>query len=120
MVGIGLCLVLVGCGSNNKDKIEGTRWSSQEQKAGAKVAPKGAIELRFSGDGNFEWKFGSEAKPIKLKGTYTLGSGDNVTFHFEEEFEERKEHTEKIQVRDKTLTLSDAKGNITFDRVEPK
>src|SRR5215475_546319 len=98
---IGVCvLVTSGCGSNNKDKIEGTCWSSQEHKSGTKVAVKGAIELDFGKDDRFEWRFGPEGKKATFKGAYRLGQRDNVTFEFDEEFEGSREHTEKIEVRD--------------------
>src|SRR5688572_11470938 len=92
----GLALLLTGCGSNNKGKIEG-KWkavNSTNAKIQGELAPMaqlGAyIYMEFKPGGAVEMGLGADkpemlallkasGKPLSGTGTHTLGSGDEVT-----------------------------------------
>lgn len=118
VLGVGFLLALAGCGSNNKDKIEGTKWVSQKHEKDGRVVPARTISVEFKEDGGFEWKVSTKSGVTTIKGKYTLGAGDSVTLNLDEEFEGQKTHTEKIAIRDKAMTLSDKKDKIYFDRAD--
>lgn len=102
-------LFTVGCSSgasNNKGKIEGTKWDNETATIEGKEIAAGSVYLEFSKDGKLI--FGEN------EGTYTLGSGDQVTFNFDKEVSGRKSHVETVKVSGEKLTLSDSKGTIVF------
>jgi hypothetical protein len=88
--------------SNNKGKIEGTKWSSLEATIKGKKLPAGALKLDFAKDGKLVYQAG----PTKLTGTYVLGKGDEVIFRLDKEFAGKKEHTEKIVIQKDRLTMT--------------
>ncbi len=75
--------------------------------------PKGAAQLTFNKDGTLVYMAGL----MSLKGTYSLGMGDIVTLHFEQEFSGRKDHSERVSIDSGTLTMTDSDGTaIKFDQ----
>jgi hypothetical protein len=59
------------------------------------------------------------ARSKALKGTYTLGSGDTVDLHFDEEFGGTKHHSQSMQIKGDELTMSDPDGTkATFKKVK--
>src|SRR5690242_6756170 len=70
-----------GCASNNKGKIEGTKWTSVASTVKGRAIPAGALGLEFNSDGSMAYKIG----PMSLAGTYSLGSGDSFTFKFNQD-----------------------------------
>jgi hypothetical protein len=124
VAGAVVLLSSAGCGSNNKGKIEGTRWSSLAttvtiQEHGPQVLPAGALHLEFGADGKLVMRSG----PVTMTGTYVLGAGDVVTLIFDREADrnlaERKTHTEKVAITGDRLTMTDSEGtSVTFEKVE--
>jgi hypothetical protein len=108
-----LIVVVAGC-SGNKGKIEGTNWVSQEATVKGQELPAGARQLQFHKDGHL--LFVANAKPYK--GSYALGMGPAVTFTFEEDWEGRKIHPEKVVIDGDHLVLTGADGSeIPFQKV---
>ncbi len=108
-----LVFASVGC-SGNKGKIEETAWVSQTATVKGQELPAGARQLQFHKDGHLV--FVANAKPYK--GAYALGMGPSVTFTFEEEYEGRKIHVEKVVVEGDTLVLTNPDGSeIPFQKV---
>ena len=106
-----------GCSSpsNNKGKIEGTKWDNEAATVEGKEIVPGDIYLEFKKDGKLILE--NHATKEKHEGTYTLGSGDQVTFHFNVEVSGRKAHVETIKINGDKLTMSDTKGTIEFTRI---
>jgi hypothetical protein len=104
-----------GCDSNNKGKIEGTKWSSQAGTIAGKQIPAGALSLEFASDGHLTYKAG----PTTYTGAYSLGSGDTVTLTFDQAVAGRKRHAQKIVLNGDQLTSSDTDGtSLTFEKVK--
>jgi hypothetical protein len=108
-------LSATGCGSNNKDKIEGTAWSSLAVDLKGKRLPAGWLRLEFGADGRLAYQIESAVHA----GTYALGWGDNVALKFDEPLANRKNHTEKIVVAGDRLTMTDSDGAaVEFEKVK--
>jgi hypothetical protein len=103
---IAALLLAAGCSSSNKGKIEGTKWSSQATTLKGQAVSAGLMQLHFQPDGKMILKRGNES----YTGTYSLGMGPTVTFQFEQEFNGRKIHAEKIVINGDELTLTDSDG----------
>jgi hypothetical protein len=111
IVSVGF-LAVAGCSSNNKGKIEGTKWTNEAGTIKGSNIPAGVIVLEFGKDGKLSFGGGLQV----LTGTYSLKSGDTVTFHFDKEHNGRKDHDEKISISGDRLTLTDSDGTLTFKK----
>jgi hypothetical protein len=103
-------LALCGCSSNNTGKIEGTRWSLQPMSFQGKDLPAGTLQLEFGRDGSLVYK----AATTTMTGTYSLGTGDYVTFYLDQDVQGRKNRvvtSQKIAIDGDTLTMTDADGS---------
>jgi hypothetical protein len=110
-----LVLCLAGCSSDNKGKIEGTKWASQATTVKGTTLPAGALRFEFGTDGKMKYHIG----PQTLTGTYSLGTGSSVTFTLDQAIEGRKTHLQKITISGKQMTMKDTDGtSLTFDKVE--
>ena len=69
--GVVFVVTLAGCSSDNRDKIEGTKWISQEVVKEKEIAPKGGIRLEFQEDGTLLWTSGK----MTIRGRYVLRAG---------------------------------------------
>jgi hypothetical protein len=115
-----LALVLVvlacgvsGCSSNNKGKIEGTKWSSDATVSKGQQLPAGVLSLEFTSDGKLVYHAG----PQTFSGTYSLGAGDIVTMNLDQELSGSKVHQEKIVIAGNKLTMIDSSGlSLTFTK----
>jgi hypothetical protein len=106
---------IVGCNSNNKGKIEGTKWSSLPTTAKGQSVPAGALKLEFHKDGGLVYRAGLQ----KFTGTYSLGMGDRVTLKLDKELAGRKVHTETVTVDGDRLTMKDSDGtSLSFSKVK--
>ena len=103
-----------GCASNNKGKIEGTKWSSDRSTIKGKFIPAGTLFLEFRKDGTLAcW-----ADRVQLSGTYSLGWGDIVTLHFNQSLWNQKNYTESIVIKKDCMTMTDMDGlKMTFRKV---
>lgn len=101
----------LGCSSNNKGKIEGTKWQSELGVVKNNQIPAGFIALEFTADGNLVYAAG----PDVYRGTYSFGMGNYVTFKLDRELAGRKVHAQKIEVEEGKLKLIDSDGTtLTF------
>ena len=101
-----VCLVLVGCSSNNKGKIEGTKWVSIQQMVKGQRLPEGTLALEFKSDGTMSYKAGPET----YTGKYTLGSGDRVNLHLDRDLGGRKSHRQTVKINGNELEMIDSDG----------
>ena len=112
---MAIVLFLTGCSSNNKGKIEGTKWSSNATTVKGQPLVAGALALEFAADGKLVYQAG----PARFTGTYSLGGGDTVTFNLDQDLAGRKKHVEKITITDNSLTMRDSDGtSLTFSKVK--
>lgn len=109
-----LLLLSLGCSSNNKGRIEGTKWTSLAATVKAGAIPAGARYLEFGKDGKMVYTADSQPS----KGTYALGLGPTVTFNLEKEVDGRKIHPQKIVIDGERLTMTDPDGSeVAFQRI---
>lgn len=101
--------------SNNKGKIEGTKWSSEAATIKGNTIPAGSLTLEFTKDGKVTYTAG----PSIFTGTYTLNPGDEVVLKLDQELAGSKKHVEKVVIKDDKLTMSDKDGtSLTFEKVK--
>ena len=103
-----------GCSSNNKGKIEGTKWSNEEIHIKGEHVEAGAWVLEFKDDGSLTYWRKNTHKNVteEFSGTYELGRGDLVTLKYTES-ESKVEHTETVQIDGDLLTMIDGDGTKT-------
>jgi len=108
-----LLVFATGCMSENKGKIEGTRWRSiaatiqSKGPVGRSVrVPDGFIELHFHKDGSLFYIIRGKLH----SGRYSLGMGHNVTLHLDEPVANLKTHTETVVIKGEILTMTDSDG----------
>ena len=108
-LGLGVLLLALGvcgCTSNNKGKIEGTRWTSMQGTAKGVTLPEGSVFLDFRKDGKLFGRFGTK----DLTGRYELGMMNNVTFRLDQALPNGKVHTETIVIDGNKMTMTDPDG----------
>jgi hypothetical protein len=111
---VAIAMTAVGCESNNKGKIEGTKWTNDAGTVDGKAVPANFIRLEFGSDGKLTY----DLTLIKYTGTYSLGMGDTVTLNLDQELAGRKQHAEKVSINGDKLTMSDSNGSgLTFSKV---
>jgi hypothetical protein len=110
-----IVILLVGCESTNKGKIEGTKWENEAATVDGKDLPGGRIKLEFGSDGKLVYDV---VVAQRYNGTYSLGMGDNVTFNLDQEIKGQKQHREKISITGDRLTMKDPGGTaMSFSKV---
>lgn len=115
MFALAVLLLVGGCSSNNKGKIEGTKWSSQATTVKGQPLPAGILGLEFRADGSMVYQVGPQA----YTGKYSLGGGDSVTLHLDKELANRKTHVQKVVINGENLTLIDSDGTqLTFNKTK--
>jgi hypothetical protein len=108
-----LLLCSLGC-SSNKGKIENTKWRSVAATVDGEKLREGWMVLEFGTDNK---RLILTRDLLTWRGTYSLGSGNNVTFDLDAEFNGSKSHAEKISVSGDTLTMTDSDGTtLTFNK----
>jgi len=113
-----LPLVLAtGCLSENRGKIEGTRWRSLAgtiQAQGRRVrVGDGFMELHFHQDGSLYYIVRGRIHT----GKYSLGAGKAVTLYLDEAVAGMKVHTETVVIQGDRLTMTDSDGTeLSFRR----
>jgi S1-C subfamily serine protease len=99
--------------SNNRGKIEGTRWSSLAVTLGGKSLPADALKLEFSATGRAVYDIGE----VTIRGTYSLGAGDAVTLTLDEAAG-NKTLVQTISIVGDRLTLREPDGTVlTFRKL---
>lgn len=103
--------------SNNKGKIEDTKWSSLAGTVKGNEIPAGTLKVSFTKDGKMTYN-----TPIgDFVGTYTLETGDKVVWNFTKELGGSKRHEQKCVIKGEKLTISDADGTtLEFEKVKKK
>jgi len=88
--------------SNNRGKIEGTKWASRALTVEGVELPPATLVWHFGADGTFRYEIG----PSLWTGNYFLEAGDSVRLHFEHVvFEKRKQYATKIRIDGRELTI---------------
>lgn len=107
-------LCIVGCSSNNKGKLEGTKWNSQAfTPQGGKPVPAGIVTYEFATDGRLTYRIMDQS----YTGRYSLNSGDYVTLHLDQALGGSRTLRQRIIVRDTTMQLIDTDGtSVMFDK----
>jgi hypothetical protein len=107
--------------SNNKGKIEGTKWSSVETTVKETKLAAGTLKLEFGKDGKLAYRIAGPKGEVTFTGKYSLGEGDKVTFHLDKELAGKKEHIEDVSIQGDRLKMTDSDGtSVTFERVGGK
>jgi hypothetical protein len=112
--------------SENKGKIEGTRWTSEASTVSVPnprmpgtrqsvTVPSGYMELDFQKDGTLFYIINGKL----YRGKYSLNGGQTVTLKLEEKLSGRYEHAEKIVVEGQRLTMTDTDGTSLKFRKNP-
>jgi hypothetical protein len=103
----------VGCESNNKGKLEGTKWFGE-----LKEAPGASMTMEFAADGNLKMVISAKNVSKTITGKWRLSFGDYVEMtDLSEPLAGRTSHSEKITVEGATLTMTDSDGKaISFQR----
>ena len=100
----------VGCLSENKGKIEGTRWSSLAGTVKARGrsvrVPNGFMELHFHADGSLYYTIRGKI----FTGKYSLGMGSSITLYLDEPIANSTVHTETVVIKGDRLTMTDSDG----------
>ncbi len=113
---VSVCVVAVallgaGCDSDNKGKIEGTKWSSNAGTIKGQQLSSGQIVLEFFKDGTMELSVSDRSGNRKgYSGNYTLEVGDIVIFNLDKELSGMKTHAEHISIKNGELTMTDSDG----------
>jgi hypothetical protein len=123
-----LLLLSTGCiaESENKGKLEGTRWTSEASTVKVRnprapgipqsvSVPGGYMELDFQKDGTLFYIINNAL----YRGKYSLNGGHTVTFRLEEKLSGRHEHAEKIVIDGQSLTMTDSDGTSLKFRKKP-
>ncbi len=101
--------------SDNRGKIEGTKWSSLPGTVKGQNLPGGVLKLDFAKGGKLVYRAGMKT----MTGTYSLRVRDRVALKLDEKLAGVRSHTEKVVVDGDRLTMTDSDGTtLTFERVE--
>jgi hypothetical protein len=95
-----------GCASNNKGKLEGTRWTSDPGKVRGQSVPEGFMKLEFMVNGDLTLRGGGRT----FTGTYSFGPGDLVTMYLDKELAGSKVYFERISLDGNRMKMSDPDG----------
>jgi hypothetical protein len=100
-----------GCASENKGKIEGTKWRSYASTVKGQSVSDGALWLHFKADGGLVYRAGGHT----FTGTYKLSWGKTVIMNLDRELAGRKSHSERVEILGGRLTMTDSDGTaMTF------
>ena len=95
-----------GCASENKGKIEGTKWRSSASVVKGVSVEDGALWLQFKADGGLTYR----ARGQVFSGSYSLGPGKMVVMKLDRELAGRKTHSETVEIRGGRLLMADSDG----------
>ncbi len=110
---IASLLPICGCESNNKGKLEGTKWTSMGGKIKGVEYTTGTAFVEFQRNGKFTFRFGDRTHT----GTYSFGMGDAVIMTFDKPLPTGKTHRESITLKEDRLTMMDPDGTkMTFSK----
>jgi hypothetical protein len=120
LIVVAAALAAAGCQSENKGKIEGTKWSSNAGTIKGQQLSSGKLELEFYKDGTMEFSGKDLAGRYKvITGRYSLGTGYVVVLKLDQELAGMKTHAERVTVDKGQLTMTDSDGTkLVFSRVK--
>jgi hypothetical protein len=103
----------VGCESNNKGKIEGTKWTGE-----LKETPGVWLRMEFATDGRLRMVISGHGQSKTITGKWKLSFGDYVEMSdLSEALAGLKTHMEKITITGKTMVMTDSDGKtVTFEK----
>lgn len=107
---LALPLVLVlGCSSNNKGKIEGTKWKLRGGMPGSELI------YEYGSDGRITVGNGA----VQITGTYSLGAGDRIRMTMDQAIDGHTQLTTNATITGDVMTCVDPDGTtLMFDRVK--
>jgi uncharacterized protein (TIGR03067 family) len=109
----GGCGFMPQSGSNNKGKLEGTRWVNEPGPFAGIHFIRGAFILDFRGDGTFFWRFSDQT----FTGTFSYGPDNLIFFNLSKPFLNRTDWKENITISGDTLIMGGEDNlTITFNR----
>ena len=101
--------------SDNKGKIEGTKWISLAGTINGSAIPADVVRFEFGIDGRLTYKI----LDLSGFGTYTLGIGDAVTFHLDKEVGGNKTQEQRVVITGDRLKMIDPDGTtINFRKLK--
>ena len=108
-----LLLASVGCSSNNKGKIEGTKWVNKATIVKGQNLPAGLIRMEFKADGTYSQTILADV----TTGKYVLGAGDTITLNVDKPKDGNKKLRSDFTITGTTMVMKDPDGtSITFDK----
>jgi len=100
--------------SNNKGKLDGTKWTSDAVQVNGGQVPAGAISLEFKKDGTFtQVQTVPNRGPVTSSGGWSLGGGDDVTLEIS-----KVKTTVQITVKDDKMTLTQLGVAMPFSKAK--
>jgi hypothetical protein len=109
LLAIAAIFLVCGC-SNNKGKIEATKWSSLKGTVKGVEFPDNAFHLAFGGDGRLIYRVQFNGVEKTVTGKYTLGFGDLVTLDLDQDLAGQKKHMQSVVINGDRLTFTDPDG----------
>jgi hypothetical protein len=97
-----------GCASENKGKIEGTKWRSCASTVKGQALSEGFLRLHFKADGGILYRAGAKT----LTGTYKLGSGKTVVMNMNSGSGGTERLSETVEISGGRLTMTDSDGTV--------
>jgi hypothetical protein len=114
VLAVTVTLTGAGCESNNKGKIEGTKW-----KGTIKAVPGSSLTMEFLADGRLNlYLFAPPSVRKTIAGKWSLAMGDYVDLtDLSEPLSGRTSHREKIVITNNTLVMTDSDGtSVSFTK----
>lgn len=103
---VGGCGFMPQAGSNNKGKLEGTRWVNEPGVFVGIPLIRGAFTMDFRGDGTFYWRFSDKT----FTGTFSYGPENLIFFTLSEPFLNRTDWKEHITISGDTMIMGGEDG----------
>lgn len=109
LVFLGLAFGVLGCASNNKGKIEGTKWKSQSVIVnGFKLPPIPFERWEFRTDGSVTRNMANGLGVFT--GRYSLGFGDSISIKWDDPTDLQTD-TKQFVISGEQLTIIDANND---------
>jgi hypothetical protein len=110
-----VALALSGCSSNNKGKLEGTKWRSDSGVVEGETVPAGTVTVEFRKNGTLTMRVDGH----QIEGKYTLGVSNWVTLSLDEEFGHSTSYTALVLIQGDKMTMNDGDGcTLTYSRLK--
>ncbi len=115
LVAAGLFCLVSACSSQNRGKIEGTKWTNLAADVHNNPVPRDLIQIEFFPDGKLRYVIDQK----EHGGSYSFGTRHYVFFRLDPPVEMISGYWEEVLLADRRLTLKDASGTaLVFERLE--